>query len=32
MGYHPSFSPIKGLYDPKASIVHAALLLQAFAH
>ena len=32
MGYRPCSSPTKGVYDPKAVILHAALLRQAFAH
>ena len=32
MGYRPYSSPTKGVYDPKAVILHAALLRQAFAH
>jgi hypothetical protein len=31
-GYRPLSSPVKGLYNPKAFIAHAALLHQAFAH
>jgi hypothetical protein len=31
-GYRPSSSPPKGVYNPKAVILHAALLRQAFAH
>ena len=32
MRYSPFSSLIKALYNPKAFIVHAALLHQAFAH
>ena len=32
MGYRPFSSPIKGLYDPKAFITHAASLRQSFLH
>ena len=32
MRYRPSSSPTKGVYDPKAFFLHAALLRQAFAH
>ena len=31
-GYRPCSSPIKGVYDPKAFILHAVSLGQAFAH
>ena len=31
-GYRPRSSPPKGVYNPKAVILHAALLRQAFAH
>ena len=31
-GYHPPFSPLKGVYNPKAFVLHAASLDQAFAH
>jgi hypothetical protein len=30
--YRPSSSLTKGVYDPKAFFLHAALLRQAFAH
>jgi hypothetical protein len=32
LGYRPSSSPRKGVYNPKAFVLHAALLRQAFAH
>ncbi len=32
MGYRPFSSPIKGVYNPKAFILHAALLPQTFVH
>ena len=32
LGYRPSSSPRKGLYDPKTFFAHAALLHQACAH
>ena len=32
LGYRPSSSPRKGLYDPKAFITHAASLRQTFVH
>jgi hypothetical protein len=32
VGYRPTSSPTKGVYDPKAVVLHAALLRQAFAH
>ena len=31
-GYRPCSSPIKGVYDPKAFVLHAVSLGQAFAH
>ena len=31
-GYHPLFSPQKEVYNPKAFVLHAALLGQACAH
>ena len=32
LGYRPFSSPRKGVYNPKAFILHAVLLRQAFAH
>ena len=32
MRYIPFYSLIKGVYNPKAFILHAVLLRQAFAH
>ena len=32
LGYCPSSSPRKGVYDPKAFILHAVLLRQTFVH
>ncbi len=32
IGYPTTSSPLKGVYNPKAFILHAALLRQAFAH
>ena len=32
MGYRLSSSPIKGVYNPKTVILHAALLRQGFPH
>ena len=32
MGYHPSFSPTKEVYNPKAFFLHAASLRQGFPH
>ena len=32
VGYHPPFSPTKGVYNPKAFFLHAASLRQASAH
>ena len=32
IGYRQISSPIKGVYEPKSFILHAALLHQAFAH
>jgi hypothetical protein len=32
VGYRPASSPTKGVYNPKAVVLHAALLRQAFAH
>ena len=32
VGYHPFFSPTKGVYNPKAFFLHAASLRQGFPH